>query len=355
MIPEGVEINISEIADLISQELSSHIIFQHEGEADALAVWIIGTYFIDQMDIFPFVLISSPEPQCGKSTALRMLSAFVKNARSASRITPAAIYRVIERDQPTLLLDEADRFVRNNPELIGILNAGHARFDAFVIINKKQSDGNWEPTDFPVWCAKAIAGIGDQDDTITGRSLVIRLRRKLVTEKITRTSYDYPQTHQSTREMIEVWADSTELSNFEPLELSGKTDRGTDNWIAMGQIARAMGNGWPDRLSKSFQTIEMNHPKTTDDIKVELISDLREILLSYPGKEIQSSELLNCLVSKEDSDWFVHNHGRPITQRWVAKVLTGYGVRPIKRSKYNVYVIVELQSVFERYLESSPC
>ena len=41
MIPEGVEINISEIADLISQELSSHIIFQPEGEADALAVWAV--------------------------------------------------------------------------------------------------------------------------------------------------------------------------------------------------------------------------------------------------------------------------------------------------------------------------
>ena len=85
MISQEHDIKISDIADLISQELSSHIIFQFEGEADALAVWIIGTYFIEQMDIFPFVLISSPAPQCGKSTALRMLSAFVKNARSASK------------------------------------------------------------------------------------------------------------------------------------------------------------------------------------------------------------------------------------------------------------------------------
>ena len=352
MISQEHDIKISDIADLISQELSSHVIFQFEGEADALTAWIIGTYFIEQMDIFPFVLISSPAPQCGKSTALRMLSAFVKNARSASKITPAAIYRIIERDQPTLLLDEADRFVRNNPELIGILNAGHARFEAFVIINKKQSDGNWEPTDFPVWCAKAIAGIGDQDDTITGRSLVIRLRRKLASEEIKRASYNYPQLHQRTRELIQTWAEKTDLSKIEPLELLGKSDRATDNWIALGQIAKAIGKGWPDRVRKGFQAIELNRPRTANDIHVELISDLKEVLLNYSGTEIQSSELLNRILNKEDSDWIVHNHGRPVTQRWLAKVLSDYGVRSIKRSSYNVYDIGQLKSVFSRYLSN---
>ena len=343
-------INITDIADNISKALTEHIVFQHESEADALAAWIILTYFIEQMDIFPFVLITSPEPQCGKSTALRMLAAFVKNPRSASRITPAAIYRLIERDQPTLLLDEADRFVRNNPDLIGILNAGHARFDAYVIINKKQSDGNWEPADFSVWCAKAIAGIGEQDDTITSRSLVIRLRRKLVSETVTRYSYDYPLKQQGIREAIEAWAKNIQLSNFEASELSGNTDRGTDNWIALGQIAQALGNDWPDRIRRSFKAIEMNSPKTSDDIKVEFLHDIQEVLIDYPAHEIQSSELLNLVLNKQDSDWFIHNHGRPITQRWVAKTLSVYGVRPQKRSKHNVYVISELLSVFERYL-----
>ena len=208
------KINISEIADYVSQALKEHVIFHDKSEADALTAWIVLTYFIEQMDIFPFVLITSPEPQCGKSTALRMLSAFVKNPQSASRITPAAIHRVIERDQPTLLLDEADRFVLNNQELIGILNAGHARFDAHVIINQKQNDGNWEPAEFSVWCAKAIAGIEVKDDTITSRSLVIRLRRKLISEPITRYTYKYPLMQQSIREQIEAWAANIQLSNM---------------------------------------------------------------------------------------------------------------------------------------------
>lgn len=344
------KINISEIADYVSQSLKDHVIFHDKSEADALTAWIVLTYFIEQMDIFPFVLITSPEPQCGKSTALRMLSAFVKNPQSASRITPAAIHRVIQRDQPTLLLDEADRFVLNNQELIGILNAGHARFDAHVIINQKQTDGNWEPAEFSVWCAKAIAGIEVKDDTITSRSLVIRLRRKLISEPISRYTYDYPLKQHSVREQIEAWAANIQLSDFKPLELSGTTDRSTDNWIALGQIAQAMGNDWPDRIRHSFKVMEMNSPKTSDDIKVEFLHDIQEVLDDHPHREIQSSALLNLLLNKEDSDWLNQNGGRAITQRWVAKTLSAYGVKPLKRSMHNVYVISELVSVFERYL-----
>ena len=47
------EMSITDIADNISTALKEHIIFQHKSEADALTAWIILTYFIEQMDIFP--------------------------------------------------------------------------------------------------------------------------------------------------------------------------------------------------------------------------------------------------------------------------------------------------------------
>ena len=111
-----------------------------------------------------------------------------------------------------------------------------------------------------------------------------------------------------------------------------------------------MGNDWPDRIRHSFKGMEMNSPKTSDDIKVEFLHDIQEVLDDHPHREIQSSVLLNLLLSKEDSDWLNQNGGRAITQRWVAKTLSAYGVKPLKRSKHNVYVISELLSVFERYL-----
>jgi hypothetical protein len=44
-----------------------------------------------------------------------------------ANISNAALFRTIELVQPTLLIDEADTFLRDNDDLRGALNAGHKR------------------------------------------------------------------------------------------------------------------------------------------------------------------------------------------------------------------------------------
>ena len=87
---------------------------------------------------------------CGKSTVMKLLKVFCHRAEMVPKITPAAIYRLIEHHQPTLVFDKADRFLRGNNELNDIINVGHGRFEANVFINKKLPDGNYEPIEFPV-------------------------------------------------------------------------------------------------------------------------------------------------------------------------------------------------------------
>ena len=129
--------NISSTLELISDVFKAHVKFQSQTDADVLAVWTAMTYVMDHLEIAPMIYINSPVAQCGKSTVLKLLSAFCHNSRMASKISPAAIYRIIERDQPSLLFDEADRFLRGDNNLNGIINAGHARFEAKVLINQK--------------------------------------------------------------------------------------------------------------------------------------------------------------------------------------------------------------------------
>jgi putative DNA primase/helicase len=45
--------------------------------------------------------------------------------------TSASLFRITDECEPTLLIDEAEMFLRKN-EFFGILNSGHTR-DAFVI------------------------------------------------------------------------------------------------------------------------------------------------------------------------------------------------------------------------------
>ena len=77
--------------------------------------------------------ITSPTPECGKTTCLTFLGALVPRACPASNITTAALFRAVEKWQPTLLIDEADTFLKNSDELRGVLNSGHQRSNAYVI------------------------------------------------------------------------------------------------------------------------------------------------------------------------------------------------------------------------------
>jgi len=348
----GCNLTIIEILDLISAKLKEHVKFQDESDADALALWVAMTYVMDHLEIAPMLYITSPVAQCGKSTVLKLLSAFCNNSRMVSKISPAAIYRIIARDQPTLLFDEADRILKGNTELNGIINAGHARFEANVIINQKLPNGNWEPTEFAVWCAKAIAGIGKQDDTLTSRSIVISLRRKLVSETVNPIRFNMFQEYEFVRESLVAWA-----ANFEPISekemepfLKANTDRGIDNWLALGIIAKRINREWVERVQAALDTIEVRQSDGLQSAGVQLLSDVRDVVSESSRPEWSSTDLYNAVVYNEETDWSVFNHGRPITKKKFTQMLGDFGIKPTKRSNANVFYVADLEDAFERYL-----
>lgn len=85
-----------------------------EGGAEAAALWSLHSYCLDQLFTSPMLYPWSPEPRCGKTTLMNTLSILVKRPLAASSITPAALFRAVEKWQPTLLIDEADTFMRGS-------------------------------------------------------------------------------------------------------------------------------------------------------------------------------------------------------------------------------------------------
>jgi putative DNA primase/helicase len=157
--------------------------------AHAVTLWAAMTWFIDVVEIAPLAVITAPEKRCGKSQLLFVLMRLVKRALAASNISPAALFRCIDAWAPTLLIDEADAFMRENEELRGLLNCGHTRDSAFTV---RVVGDNHTPTQFNVWGAKAIAGIGHLADTLMDRAIKLELRRKLPNESVDRLRYAEP-------------------------------------------------------------------------------------------------------------------------------------------------------------------
>src|SRR5690606_7820556 len=98
----------------------------------------------------------------------------------ASNTTPAVIYRVIENTGGTIMIDEADTFIRNNTELAGIINSGHRK--KYATVMRCEGDKH-DVRAFSTWAPMVIAMIGKPQDTIVDRSIIITMRRKTEGEK----------------------------------------------------------------------------------------------------------------------------------------------------------------------------
>jgi len=86
------------------------------GVAEPIAAWVVLTYCFDAFRILPILGIISPVKRCGKTTLLEVLQGLTNKSLIASNISPAAVYRTIEKYSPTLLVDEVDTFIKDNDE-----------------------------------------------------------------------------------------------------------------------------------------------------------------------------------------------------------------------------------------------
>ena len=177
--PWPAEVNGAELLDEISSAILRHIVMPTES-AETLALWTVHTHCFECFSITPRAALTSPEKQCGKTTTIDILERLVARPLPTSNATVSAIFRVIEAAKPTVLIDEADTFLKENHELRGILNTGHRRGGQVL----RTVGDDHEPRVFSTWAPVAIAMIGHLPDTLNDRSVIVRLRRRKPNEKI---------------------------------------------------------------------------------------------------------------------------------------------------------------------------
>ena len=110
----------------IRKEFEKYILLP-PGAADALSLWVLHAWTIDAGDISPFLVLASPTKRCGKTSVLIVLCYLTPRSELASNISASALFRYVEETRPTLLIDEADSFLKADEAMRGILNSGHTR------------------------------------------------------------------------------------------------------------------------------------------------------------------------------------------------------------------------------------
>ncbi len=352
--PADIPVDGVRLATELLGDIKRHVVMPTDADYTATLLWVFGTYFMDTWRLWPKLLVTSPEKRCGKSTLLEVLEGLVFKALLTSSVTASALFRVISDCQPTLLIDEADRFIKQNDELNGIINAGHTRRTAKVLKTEGRP-GNFTPKYFSVWTSQVFASIGKQMDTLHDRSIHIKLRRRLPHEHREKMPSDFFERHFDTRARILRWAndhrEQIDAVNIEPPECGN--DRAQDNWGPLFQIADVIGGAWPDRAMKAYVSMTSNDMVEDETAGAMLLADLRSILKERRIERVSTADLVDMLIGLEDRPWKEWRRGRPLTSVTISRLLEPYQIKPKQMKlggrKVRGYSATDFQDAFNRY------
>jgi putative DNA primase/helicase len=294
----------------------------------AVALWVVAAHALKVFDLFPMLAAISPVKRCGKTTLLSVLARLLPRPLATSNISTASVYRAIEECGPSLLMDEADTFARDNPELRGVLNSGHSRDLAFVVRTVEKGEEQ-QPARFSTWCPKVVAAIGKLPETWEDRSIVIPMRRRAKGETVERARRKVLEPLRDVGRMAARWAEdhAGDLADAAPVIPDELDDRAADNWEPILAVADLVGGSWPERARKAALTLSAGRDAEDEGAGVRLLRNIGEVFSVREADRVPSADLVEALLGEPEWGWGTWRKGRPLDQRGLAKLLKPFGIR----------------------------
>lgn len=330
-----------------------------DSQAAASALWILHTYCFKVGIYTPYYAITSAAKRSGKSRLLEVISYVAHRPWMTSGASASSLFREIDQKRPTLLMDELDTLIKGNPELAEavrcVLNAGaHHKGTVSRVVGQGTE---MKTKDFSVFCPKAMAAIGKLPDTVSDRSIPIRLERKLHSYKVERfRERTIKGDADRLRERMEVWIDKKlpALKNAEPdlpEELNDRQQDGAEVLLALADVA---GGDWSTKARRALIELYTGDAAEDQSTPILLLTDIRVVFGDQAEDKITTTDLLDQLVKVETSPWPEWSHGKPMTPVGLSRMLKPFGIYPkiirVGTSVARGYERSQFQDAFERYL-----
>ena len=179
--PPGDAPPLGALLDGVLAFLGDYVVAEAEA-LDEVTLWVASTHVYEAFACTPYQNIISATPEAGKTTLLELIGLLVHKAISADSISPAALFRAIEKWKATIVIDEADSAIASSradseraEALRGLLNGGYRRSGRVV----RCVPPTHEPHEFSTYAPKAFAGVKSfLADSTLSRCVTITMRRK---------------------------------------------------------------------------------------------------------------------------------------------------------------------------------
>jgi hypothetical protein len=343
-----------------------------------VAAWVMASYLMDCWSRFPHLAVTSPEGRCGKTRLLELLEQVCRQALSVTSISPAGLYRTIEKDRPTLLQDEAQSLARRASETTEVLReifcGGIGRTSKVV----RCVGPNHVPTDFSIYCPKVVALVGSLDGILADRCLPILMKRKTDKDEVKRyrerevsaagTDLALQLAEwaglESTRRQVEAIYESLEpftIRNDRMAELllplqtvltlasqdhNGETDGPFSNakTVHLARQPLILLRRYAEQLEEQERESERLSPG------VRLLAACRDVFAQY--NFLSTLTLLSSLHSRQEERWYRFDKGQPLSGEGLAALLEPFDIRPRHDQKRTQrgYWRADFEDAWQRYL-----
>jgi hypothetical protein len=305
-----------------------------DADLDLLTLWAAHTHLVIETYTTPRLQIDSPVPESGKTTVLEhLLRLSMRPVLMSSLASPALLTRMLDIEQRTLLIDEADRSLNPDKEgiadLFAVINSGYKRGATRPVL-VPGGNNQWEVAEMPTFAAVAMAGNSPNlpDDTRT------RIIRVLLLPDLAGTveESNWEEIEADALELhdqLAFWADQVraDVRTNRPGLPDGIIARFREKWSPLKRVAVAAGGDWPARVDEmALQDKKVYEVDKEDGLIQEkpAIVLLRHIHEVWPGNEsfLPSTELIELLISLYPSKWGKEGpFGKPLTTKRLGGML----------------------------------
>lgn len=171
------KVKIYDVYYNIRKDMKKYIDLPDPNMYDLLTCWAIGTYFHPLFNTYPYIFLNAMK-RSGKTKLLTFMSCICFNAKFSLSLTPATLFRLVQGNRCTLLMDEEEKITSKDiGEIRSMLLAGYKKGIMVPRAQEQRKKKNWEVSEYEVYAPKMLANISGIEDVLEDRCITLVLLR----------------------------------------------------------------------------------------------------------------------------------------------------------------------------------
>lgn len=363
-VHQGGGVEAGAVLDDVREWFGRYITVLNEPDLDLLTLWAAHTHLAFECYTSPRLIIDSPVHGSGKTTVLEHLERLARRSvQMASLSSPALLTRMLDVEQRTVLIDEADRSLdpkkEGIAELVAVLNSGYKRGGTRPVLVPCK-EGGWNVKEMTTFSPCAMAGNSPNlPEDMRSRSVRVLLMPDVhgLAEETDWEMMEDDALNLGGR--IAEWAETVRdhVRANRPELPEGIRGRMAEKWRPLKRVAVAAGGDWPsivdDMARRDMQQLEQD---IEDGVAVMSphVALLHHLYETWPNGVdfVPTADLVRNLILDYPDMWGEHsNYGKALTAARFGRMLNkSFGVSStrLKRGGERGYTRASLTRAWER-------